>query len=67
MCMATAYLRQPSGDTVLLEEVAFVQREDGGVVLRPLFGEQKRVSAAISEIDFLNSTIVLERREGERE
>ncbi|MBN1835587.1 MAG: CooT family nickel-binding protein [Spirochaetales bacterium] len=65
--MATAILRQPSGSTVLLEEVAFVEREDSAVVLRPLFGEQKRVSATISEIDFLNSTIVLERREGERE
>jgi len=30
------------------------------IVLKPLFGEQKRVKATIREIDFLNSTILFE-------
>jgi predicted RNA-binding protein len=65
--MATAYLRQGSGNEVLLEEVACVEREGDAVLLKTLFGVQKRVTATISEIDFLNSTIVLDQSKGERQ
>jgi predicted RNA-binding protein len=65
--MATAYLKQPSGDEVLLEEVAFLQLEDKSLLLKTLFGEQKRVTASISEIDFLNSTIILKKQGVESE
>jgi predicted RNA-binding protein len=63
MCMATAYLKQRSGKEVLLEEVAYVQREGNGLLLKALLGEQRHVKAAIREIDFLNSTILLESDE----
>ena len=63
MCMATVYLKQTSGRKVLLEEVAYVQREGTGLLLKPLFGEQRHVRAAIREIDFLNSTVLLEEAE----
>jgi predicted RNA-binding protein len=65
--MATAYLRQGSGNEVLLEEVACVEREGDAVLLKTLFGVQKRVTATISEIDFLNSTIILDQSKGERQ
>jgi predicted RNA-binding protein len=66
MCMATAYLKQSSGTEVLLEEVACVQLQGNSLLLKPLLGEQRRVRATIREIDFLNSTIVLEALESER-
>jgi predicted RNA-binding protein len=64
--MATAYLKHRSGDEVLLEEVASVRLEGDGVLLTTLFGRQERVAAIISEIDFLDSRIVLEKLEGWR-
>jgi predicted RNA-binding protein len=66
MCMATAYLKQSSATEVFLEEVADVQLQGNSVQLRPLLGEPKQVRATIREIDFLNSTIVLEALESER-
>jgi predicted RNA-binding protein len=66
MCMATAYLKHGSATEVFLEEVADVQLRGNSVQLRPLLGEPKQVRATIREIDFLNSTIVLEALESER-
>jgi predicted RNA-binding protein len=66
MCMATAYLKQSSGTEVLLEEVAYVQLQGNSLLLKPLLGEQKRVRATIREIDFLNSSILLEPLESKR-
>jgi predicted RNA-binding protein len=65
MCMATAYLKQGSRKEVLLAEVAYVQPEGDSLLLKPLFGEQRCVRATIREIDFLNSTILLEKTEEE--
>jgi predicted RNA-binding protein len=60
MCMATAYLKRDSGTEVLLEEVAYMERQGRRLLLRPLLGEPKQVKATIREIDFLNSSILLE-------
>ncbi len=66
MCMATAYLKRGANRELLLEEVAYVQPEGEGLLLKPLFGEQKYVKAIIGEIDFLNSTIILEKTEEQK-
>jgi predicted RNA-binding protein len=66
MCMATAYLKHGSATEVFLEEVADVQLQGNSVLLRPLLGEPKQVRATIREIDFLNSSILLEPLESKR-
>lgn len=66
MCMAKAYLKHGPRKEVLLEEVAYIQLEGESLLLKPLFGEQKSVRATIREIDFLNSTILLEKAEEAR-
>jgi predicted RNA-binding protein len=64
MCMATAYLKRKSGKEVLLEDVAYVQQqEETSLLLKPLLGGQKQIRAKIKEIDFLNSTILLEQED----
>lgn len=63
MCMATVYMKRGPRKEVLLQEVAYIQLTEDSMVLKPLFGEQKRVKASIREIDFLNSTILFEERE----
>jgi predicted RNA-binding protein len=63
MCMATAYMKRGPRKEVLLQEVAYIQLTEDSMVLKPLFGEQKRVKASIREIDFLNSTILFEEME----
>jgi len=65
MCMATAYMKRGSRKEVLLQEVAYIHPKGDSMVLKPLFGEQKRVKASIREIDFLNSTILFEEIEEE--
>ncbi len=60
MCMATAYMKRGPRKEILLQEVAYMQPKGDSIVLKPLFGEQKRVKATIREIDFLNSTILFE-------
>jgi predicted RNA-binding protein len=66
MCMATAYIKRGSRKEVFLQEVAYIQPKGDSMVLKPLFGEQKRVKANIREIDFLNSTILFEEMEEAR-
>jgi len=61
--MATAYMKRGSGKEVILQEVAFLQPKGDSMILKPLFGEQKRIKAIIKEIDFLNSTILFEKME----
>lgn len=63
MCMATEYMKRGPCKEVLLLEVAYIQPKGDSMVLKPLFGEQKRVKANIREIDFLNSTILFEEME----
>jgi predicted RNA-binding protein len=63
MCMATAYLKRRSGKEVLLEDVAYVHQEGTSLLLKPLLGGQKQIKATIKEIDFLNSTLLLEQED----
>ena len=62
MCLAKVYLRGAEKDELLLEEVALLKTGPGKLSLRTLFGEEKEVEAAIREIDFANSNIILEKQ-----
>ena len=58
--MATAYLKRGSRKEALMDDVVHLLVEEGGVVVKALFGEQKCVEARIREVDFMSSTIILE-------
>jgi predicted RNA-binding protein len=61
MCLAKAYLAGKSENELLAEEVTSVRVEDGRLVVTTLFGEKREISARISEIDFRESRILLEK------
>lgn len=59
MCLARAYLDDE--EKPLLEEVAELRVEGNKLRFRTLFGEERELQACLREIDFQNSTILLER------
>lgn len=61
MCMATVYLKKGSNKIHLLEEVASINISGKSVVVKSLFGKQKKIHGMIKEVDFLNSTVLLEK------
>lgn len=58
MCLAKAYLDDE--EKPLLEEVAELRVEGSKLRFRTLFGEERELQACLREIDFQNSTILLE-------
>lgn len=60
MCLSRVYLEKDGQRTLLLEDVATIKTEAGGVLLKSLFGEEKEVAARIAEIDFMAKSIVLQ-------
>jgi predicted RNA-binding protein len=59
--MAKAYLKHGPNKEIFLEEVASINSKGERLFLKPLFGEEKSLIAAIKEIDFVNSIILLEK------
>jgi predicted RNA-binding protein len=62
MCELKAYLKKPDGEELVLEAVNQVRTEGEDVVLKNLFGEEKRVRAGIREISLVKSRVLLEPR-----
>ena len=60
MCLSKAYVDRDGKRELLLEEVVSIKVNDGKLLLRTLFGEQKEIGANIREIDFLTHSIFLE-------
>ena len=60
MCLARVYLREDSGEELVLEDVAHMEVIGHELVLQTLFGERKELAASIKEIDFTHSRITLE-------
>ena len=60
MCLSKAYVDRDGETEVVMEGIAFMKVEDGRLLLRTLFGEQKEIGADIREIDFLTHSIILE-------
>ena len=59
MCLARVYIGK-DGEP-LMEEIASLKAEGGKVLVKTLFGEERELDAAISEIDFMSSRVVLEK------
>ena len=61
MCDLNAYVLKQGKEELLLESVNHVRVENGEVVLRNLFGEEKRVRGAVSEVSMTRNRILVEQ------
>ena len=61
MCLAKAYLSRNGKRELLMREIAYLGVGNGKLLLRTLIGEQKEVEAKLREIDYANSSIILEK------
>jgi len=62
MCLSKAYFERGDDRELVMDEIASVSVEDGKLLLKSLFGEEKKVEAAIRRIDFVASSLLLESR-----
>jgi len=60
MCDLRAYVKKDDTETLVLEAVNQVRVEAGEVILRNLFGEEKRVKGAVREVSLVKNRLVVE-------
>jgi predicted RNA-binding protein len=58
MCLAKIRLNDESRNA--FEDIAILHIEDGTIRLRTLFGEEQEITGRVREINFQNSTVLLE-------
>jgi predicted RNA-binding protein len=61
MCLAKAYFGGTGEGKPLMEEITSIKSRDGKLLVTTLFGEQQEIEAAIKEIDFRSSNVILEK------
>ncbi len=61
MCESTVYLKDGSGEKVLMKEVAAVRPQGGKLLLTSVLGERLEVEAVVTELDLMGHRIVVER------
>ena len=59
MCDLKAYVRNNDKEELLLESVNHVRSEEGEVVLRNLFGEEKRVRGEVREVSLVKNRVIV--------
>ena len=62
MCDLKAYVRNDDRDDLVLESVNLIRSEGGEVVLRNLFGEEKRVRGEVREVSLAKNRVILTSR-----
>ena len=60
MCDLKAYVKKQGKEELLLESVNSIRVENGEVVMRNLFGEEKRVRGAVSEVSLTKNRVLVE-------
>ena len=60
MCLAKTYFGGNGEKKLVMEEIASLKIQDGKLLVKTLFGEQKEIEGNIGEIDFMASSIILE-------
>ncbi len=59
MCDLKAYVKQNNREDLILESVNLVRAEGGEVILRNLFGEEKRVRGLVQEVSLVKNRVVI--------
>ncbi len=60
MCDLKAYGRKNDHEDLILEAVNHIRAESGEVVLRNLFGEEKRVKGVVREVSLSKNKVVVD-------
>lgn len=61
LCDLKAYVRKNDKEELLLESVNQVRTEGGDVVLRNLFGEEKRVPGSVTEVSLVKNRLIIDQ------
>ena len=61
MCDLKAYVKQNDKENLVLESVNLVRVDGGEVVLKNLFGEEKRVRGELREVSLVRNRVVVEQ------
>jgi predicted RNA-binding protein len=61
VCDLKAYVKNKDKEELLLEAVNQVRAEGGEVILRNLFGEEKRVQGILKEVSLVKNRLVVEQ------
>ncbi len=62
MCDLKAYVRSKDREELVLESVSHIRAEGGEVVLRNLFGEEKRIQGEVREVSLTKNRVVVEQK-----
>ncbi len=66
MCLATVYVDNDGQKEEVMRDVAWIEPESQGVLLIGFLGERQVFHTRIKSIDLMHSSIVLEKREGDK-
>lgn len=61
MCDVKAFVKKDEGESLVLEAVTFIRAEGGEVVLRNLFGEERRVPGTVKEVSLSKNRLTIEQ------
>jgi predicted RNA-binding protein len=61
VCDLKAYVKKNDKEELLLDSVNHVRAEGGEVVLRNLFGEEKRVHGVLREVSLVKNRLIVEQ------
>jgi len=61
MCLATVYVEKDGQEEEVMQDVAWIRPQGGGLQLISFMGESRLLQAQIKSIDLVNSSIVLEK------
>lgn len=61
MCDLKAYVTKNGEEELLLDSVNLVRAEGEEVVLRNLFGEEKRVRGVLREVSLIKNRLIVEQ------
>jgi predicted RNA-binding protein len=59
MCLSKAWYGAENSGEAIMENITKIRAENGKVILRSLFGEERIEKATVEEVDFTHSYIIL--------
>lgn len=62
MCDLKAFVLQSGKEQLLLEAVNLIHAEGNEIIVRNLFGEEKRVHGSIREVSLVRNRITIEQK-----
>lgn len=62
MCDLKAYVRQNNKEDLVLEAVNLIRTESGEVILRNIFGEEKKIRGDVREVSMSKNRVIIDQR-----